>query len=75
MDAAKVVDMLSDRDLWDLLESLDAKPEKKGNTYVCETVCHCGDKKKLFYYRDSKNFYCYTNCGSMSIFDFVSNSH
>ena len=74
MDAAKVVDMLSDRDIWDLLESLDAKPEKKGNTYVCETVCHCGDKKKLFYYRDSKNFYCYTNCGSMSIFDFVSNT-
>ena len=33
MDAAKVVDMLSDRDIWDLLESLDAKPEKKGKKY------------------------------------------
>lgn len=74
MDAAKVKDMLSDRDVYDLLESLDAQPQAKGNTFICTTICHGGHKHKLVYYRDSKTFYCYTNCGSMSIFDLVSNA-
>lgn len=74
MDAAKVKDMLSDRDVYDLLESLDAEPQAKGNTFICKTVCHEGHKHKLVYYRESKTFYCYTNCGSMSIFDLVANA-
>lgn len=74
MDASKIVDMLSDRDIWDLLESFGAEPKALGDTFNCRTVCHSGHKHKLAYYRDSKTFYCYTNCGSMSIFDFVSNT-
>ena len=34
------------------------------------TCCHGGDSHKLCYFRDSKEFYCYTNCGKMSLFDF-----
>lgn len=74
MDAAKVKDMLSDRDIYDLLDSLDAEPISKGNVLIAKTVCHCGDSHKLTFYRDTKTFFCYTNCGSMSIFDLVSNA-
>lgn len=74
MDAAKVKDMLSDRDIFDLLDSLDAEPTSKGNVFMAKTVCHCGDSNKLTYYRDSKTFHCFTNCGSMSVFDLVSNA-
>ena len=35
------------------------------------TVCHHGNKRKLYYYQDGKNFVCYTNCGSMQIVDFA----
>lgn len=72
MEASKIVDMLSDRDIWDLLESFGAEPKAIGDTFNCKTVCHAGHKHKLAYYRDSKTFFCYTNCGSMSIFDLVS---
>lgn len=72
MNAAKIIEMLSDRDIWDLLEDLGAEPISIDDTFSCKTVCHCGEKHKLTYYRDSKRFYCYTNCGSLSLFDVVS---
>ena len=31
------------------------------------TVCHGGDSHKLCYFTESKNFYCYTNCGYISM--------
>lgn len=40
MDAKKVLDMLSDSDIYDLLQHLDAEPIDKGNAYECRTVCH-----------------------------------
>lgn len=71
MDARKVVGMLSDRDVFDLMVELDAQPVTKGDTFECRTVCHSGHKHKLIYYKDSKSFYCYTNCGHLSIFDML----
>lgn len=38
---------------------------------ITNTICHCGSKPKLYYYKDSKNFYCYTECGNMDILDLV----
>lgn len=35
------------------------------------TICHGGYKHKLYYYTESKNFFCYSECGSLSIFDFL----
>lgn len=72
MDAKRVIEMLSNRDVFDLLVELDAEPISKGDAYECKTICHHGHKHKLIYYKDSKNFYCYSSCGSMSIFDMVS---
>lgn len=41
--------------------------------WISDTVCHCGNKHKLYFYKESKNFYCYTNCGSMDIIEVVKN--
>lgn len=71
MDAQKVVSMLSDRDIFDLLEDLDAAPIQKGDSIEALTVCHAGHKHKLTYFKESKTFNCWTNCGFMSIFDMV----
>ncbi len=35
------------------------------------TICHDGDSSKLCYFTRSKDFYCYTNCGRMTFFDFI----
>lgn len=71
MDAKKVVEMLNDRDIFDLLEDLGAQPIERGNSIESLTVCHGGSHHKLTYYKESKTFQCWTNCGHMSIFDMV----
>lgn len=44
----------------------------EGQKYlIFRTVCHHGDSHKLYYYTETKTFHCYTNCGTMSVFDFV----
>ena len=69
----------------DILEQVDAEFIKKllkkygsecyGETpqqLIFQTVCHGGDSHKLYYYIKDKLFMCYTNCGGMDVFAFVS---
>ena len=35
------------------------------------TACHNGDSYKLYFYRSSKSFYCYTHCGALDIVNIV----
>lgn len=35
------------------------------------TICHGGDSHKLCYFTESKDFFCYTNCGRMPFFTFI----
>lgn len=44
------------------------KTDDHNNLYFT-TICHGGNKHKLHFFIDSKFFMCYTNCGSMSLFD------
>lgn len=74
MDARKVKDLLSERDIFDLLEELGAAPVRLQNGVIeCITVCHRGSKRKLYYYHDKKIFNCYTNCGVQDIFGLIQN--
>jgi hypothetical protein len=36
-----------------------------------KTICHGGDSHKLCYFTESKDFYCYTNCGRIKFFDLI----
>lgn len=45
----------------------DVDPE----AFHIETICHNGDSHKLYLYKDSKTFYCYSNCGAMSLYDLI----
>lgn len=40
---------------------------------IYQTICHnpSGGKHKLYYYPDSHAFYCYSECGSMDLFQFI----
>lgn len=40
--------------------------------YWFQTICHGGDSHKLCYFSESKDFYCYTSCGRMPFFNFIS---
>lgn len=38
---------------------------------ICDTFCHGGNSHKLYYYKSSQTFYCYTECGSFDIIQLV----
>ena len=49
--------------------------EEKDNYVLFPTICHNIDSSeasmKLYFYKDTKLFVCYTECGNMSIFKFL----
>lgn len=49
--------------------------ENNDNYILFPTICHnlnaSEASMKLYFYKDSKIFYCYTECGKMSIFSFL----
>lgn len=46
---------------------------------IFPTICHnelvANPSHKLYYYENTKRFYCYTNCKAMSVYDFIINSY
>ena len=75
MDYKQLIENLKDNDVFNLLEKLGAEPLDKGDYFLCKTICHNEDAEeasyKLYYYKNSHRFMCYTNCNSMSIFSFL----
>lgn len=62
----------------DLMESMGATHlpiNEDSNQIQFLTVCHGGDSHKLYFFRDSKEFHCYTNCGQMDIINLVQNAY
>lgn len=57
--------------LYLFLEEYGAEPKEKGNIIECKTICHGGHKHKLYFYKDTNRFYCYTQCGSLSIYELL----
>ena len=75
MNAREIKDKLTLEHIITILEDLGAEPRQSSNLNEiwCKTICHNGDSHKLYLYKDSLNFHCYTNCGSMDILQVVQN--
>lgn len=75
MDAKTFQESLSKQDVYSLLDHLGADPqETKTNVISSSTICHNHDgngKHNLRYYSDSHGFNCFSECGHMSVYDFV----
>lgn len=75
-DKEQIKNSLTIDDIHKILKELgssEPKYDKDGNP-VYQTVCHnhSGGKHKLYYYEESKQFHCYTDCSeSFDIFDLV----
>ena len=80
MSAKDILQKITDEDIIDILIDLGSRPPKMtGNCYIFTTVCHHhnggGTKYKLYYYINTKSFFCYSECGHMSnIFNVVMNA-
>lgn len=73
MTANELKDLLTVENIRDLLvnhmNAHISKEDEKG--WISDTVCHHGDNQKLYFYKDSKQFHCYTNCGQLDILGVV----
>jgi len=74
IDKDYLLEIITEENILSILANYNIYPYSnkiKENEIWFETVCHGGNSHKLCYFRDSKTFYCYTNCGFMSIFSFL----
>lgn len=78
----KILDQLTTSDIIQLVSKFGI-PETSiryyNNQLIMPTGCHNeiigAAKHKLYYYEESKKFYCYTCCGTMSPFEFIVQSY
>lgn len=77
IDYQEIIDELRVENVEHLLTELGIPFIDKGNFLLCKTACHNVDLDsaswKLYFYKDTKLFVCYTECGNMSIFRFLKN--
>lgn len=76
MDYKKIISNLKVDSVIELMKKLGAEEyTDKGNYIIFPTICHNVDadeaSKKLYFYKDTKLFVCYTSCGTMSIFNLL----
>jgi hypothetical protein len=72
MTAQELKDKLSDEDIKTLLLEMGATIYyEDDDMWISNTICHQGTKPKLYYYKDSKSFHCYTECGQLDILGVV----
>ena len=70
----ELLKLLTVEDIIEIMKDLgtDYKTVPSNNNQLYfRTVCHCGNKYKLLFYKDSKLFQCLTECGTISIFDII----
>lgn len=78
MDYKEIIDNLSTDSVIGLMTKLGAdRYEEKETHVIFPTICHNVDASeasmKLYFYKDTKLFVCYTSCEAMSIFKLLKN--
>ena len=76
MDYKEIIDNLKIESVIELMKRLGAdRYQDAGGHIIFPTICHNMDASdasmKLYFYKNSKLFQCYTSCGTMSIFKFL----
>lgn len=72
LDKDKVLEKVTDIHMKNLILEFGAIiSEDNDREMICTTICHGGTSQKLYYYKESKTFHCYSECGNMSIIDFI----
>ena len=76
LDYKELIDSLDDEKIISLMQHLGADHYIiQDKAIVFPTICHNVNadeaSMKLYYYKDTKLFVCWTECGKMSIFTFL----
>lgn len=72
MTAQELKNCITEEDIRKLLLIMGATFYYEDNkVWITDTICHHGEKPKLYFYKESKMFHCYTECGQMDIISVV----
>lgn len=72
MTAQELKEKLKENDIKKLLLEMGAIfYYEDDDIWITNTICHHGTKPKLYYYKDSMSFHCYTECGQLDIIGVV----
>ena len=78
MDAKQVLSHVTTEDVINILYKLGSDVSDRSNEeYLIfnTSICHNGESYKLYYYKNTKSFYCYSGCGAIrDIFDLIKQS-
>lgn len=76
MDAKQLKDRLTDDNMIQIIESIGGVFYSEDDTQcIFSSICHHSNKPKLYYYKETKAWFCYNNCGHIgSILDVVCES-
>lgn len=70
-----IIENLEEEKVKTLLNQLDIPFQDKDSYLLCKTMCHHDNEEdaswKLYYYKDTHLFMCYTSCNGMNIFTFL----
>lgn len=73
----EIIEQLDDDKVMNILNKLNIPYQDKGNYLLLPTCCHHHLNEeaswKLYYYKNTHIFHCYTECQSQSIFTFLKN--
>ena len=71
--AENIKNNLSIEQISELLYNFGGDPQIKASIIISRTICHGGDRRKLYYYDNTKLFKCYTDCpeNSFDIFQLI----
>lgn len=63
----EIIEQLDDNKVMNMLDKLDIPYQDKGDYLLLPTVCHHNDIEeaswKLYYYKNTHIFQCWTECG------------
>ncbi len=75
IDYQEIIEQLDDNKVKGMLDRLNIPYQDRGGYLILPTVCHHADideaSLKLYYYKNTHIFQCFTECGAMSIFNFL----
>ena len=75
IDYQAIIEELDDNKVMSMLDKLDIPYQDKGSYLLMPTCCHHTKDEdaswKLYYYKNTHMFVCWTECGNMSIFNFL----
>lgn len=74
LDKEYLLEQLTENNVVSIIQKLGGhlhRTSKTKSELQFNTICHGGSSHKLYYYGDTKTFFCYTNCGFMDIFSLV----